>query len=65
MKQKLFAAKKMLSLRDVRQSLTQEDLNFITGGDDLLSGSGTSSTSGSNCCDGTCVCKTPPPPPLK
>lgn len=40
-----------------RRVLTEDELAFITGECAILSGSGTSSTSGSVCCDATCVCK--------
>lgn len=61
MKKKLYETKKMLSIQNEGQ-LSQDDLKFITGGTTaaLLSGSGTSSTSGDVCCDGTCVCKKDP-----
>ncbi|MBS7565724.1 hypothetical protein KHS38_15030 [Mucilaginibacter sp. Bleaf8] len=59
MKKKLQAVKQKMSL-NVGQSLSQDDLKFITGGTALLDGSGTSSTSGTACCDSTCVCKQTP-----
>lgn len=63
MRKKLLLAKQTLNEEaSLGQTLSQEDLNFITGGAMLLGGSGTSSTSGEMCCDGTCVCKSPPPP---
>ena len=43
-----------------RRVLTEDELAFITGECAILSGSGTSSTSGSTCCDATCVCKSYP-----
>lgn len=57
MKKKLLKAKSRIALKDVGQMLSKEDLQFITGGMSLLSGAGTSSTSGQVCCDNTCVCK--------
>ena len=56
MKKKLEKIKLKLSSNE-KKILSQEDLAFITGGNAMLSGSGTSSTSGDVCCDGTCVCK--------
>lgn len=44
-----------------RRVLSEEELAFITGESAILSGSGTSSSSGEVCCDGTCVCKKYPP----
>lgn len=61
MKQKLMQAKKEVSLKGVGQSLSTDDLKFITGGTSLLSGAGSTSTSGDICCDGTCLCKIIPP----
>jgi hypothetical protein len=57
MKKKLMEVKKNVSLKEVGQSLSKADLQFITGGTSLLSGAGSSSTSGNICCDGTCLCK--------
>jgi len=57
MKKKLLEAKKNVSLKQVGQSLSQNDLMFITGGTSIVGGAGTSSTSGTNCCDATCLCK--------
>lgn len=56
MKEKLLKVKKQLDTTQ-RKRLSQQDLEFITGGNAMISGSGTSSTSGDCCCDGTCVCK--------
>jgi hypothetical protein len=60
MKKKLQAAKQNMALKEVGHALSQDDLKFITGGTALLTGAGTSSTSGQNCCDSTCVCKSTP-----
>lgn len=54
-----------IQLKNARQSfdvndkrvLSEDELAFITGESAILSGSGTSSTSGATCCDATCVCK--------
>lgn len=56
MKEKLLKVKLQLNAAD-KKVLAKEDLEFITGGTAMLSGSGTSSTSGSTCCDATCYCK--------
>jgi hypothetical protein len=57
MKQKLLDAKKGVSLQQAAYTLSKDDLKFITGGwSTLLSGAGSSSTSGQTCCDGTCLC---------
>ena len=56
MKAKLLNARLSFSEKE-RRVLSQEELSFITGGNAILSGSGTSSTSGACCCDATCVCK--------
>lgn len=40
-----------------KRVLSEDELAFITGESAILSGTGTSSTSGAYCCDGTCVCK--------
>lgn len=58
-----------IELKKIRESfnmndkrvLTEEELAFIMGECAILSGSGTSSTSGDVCCDATCVCKALPP----
>lgn len=42
---------------DDKRVLSEEELAFITGESAILSGSGTSSTSGDCCCDATCYCK--------
>ena len=57
MKKKLILARQKVSLNAVGHSLSADDLKFITGGTMMLSGSGTSSTSGTTCCDASCVCK--------
>lgn len=40
-----------------KRVLSEDELAFITGESAILSGSGTSSTSGAYCCDKLCVCK--------
>lgn len=40
-----------------KRVLSEDELAFITGESAILSGTGTSSTSGATCCDATCVCK--------
>ena len=40
-----------------KRVLSEDELAFITGESAILSGTGTSSTSGAYCCDATCVCK--------
>ena len=40
-----------------KRVLSEDELAFITGESAILSGSGTSSTSGATCCDALCYCK--------
>lgn len=58
MKKKLLEVRKNF-VEKFDRSLSEKDLQYVTGGNGtaLLSGSGTSSTSGLVCCDATCVCK--------
>ena len=55
--EKLLKARKGFEFSEAFESLSNEDLNFITGGTLAVAGAGSSSTSGSNCCVSTCVCK--------
>ncbi len=59
MKEQLKKAKQAMKT-DKKKVLSKEELSFIMGGRRavaVLSGSGTSSTSGDTCCVTTCVCK--------
>ena len=56
MKIQLKNARKSFSIND-RRVLSEDELAFITGESAILSGSGTSSTSGMTCCDALCACK--------
>ncbi len=40
-----------------KRVLSEDELAFITGESAILSGTGTSSTSGATCCDNACFCK--------
>lgn len=56
MKIQLKNARQSFDINDKRV-LSEDELAFITGESAILSGSGTSSTSGATCCDALCYCK--------